>query len=221
MIQMSSINLYNFGETMKLDELIITIADKTNIPVNQSLLAESLGVTRQTISNRIKNESEVTVSELKRVEQFFNIDLFGNSGSEDADITYIDYYTDVFASCGSGSIVFSSEKTKLPIAVSMIEGYSKNKLYSMINASGNSMAPTIDNGDRLIVEHWNGSQIQDNKIYVFCYNNEFFVKRLSKNLDEIIIKSDNPEYRIRTISERNASDLILIGKIVATIKQLG
>ena len=218
---MSSINLYNFGETMKLDELIITIADKTNIPVNQSLLAESLGVTRQTISNRIKNESEVTVSELKRVEQFFNIDLFGNSGSEDADITYIDYYTDVFASCGSGSIVFSSEKTKLPIAVSMIEGYSKNKLYSMINASGNSMAPTIDNGDRLIVEHWNGSQIQDNKIYVFCYNNEFFVKRLSKNLDEIIIKSDNPEYRIRTISERNASDLILIGKIVATIKQLG
>ena len=218
---MSSINLYNFGETMKLDELIITIADKTNIPVNQSLLAESLGVTRQTISNRIKNDSEVTVSELKRVEQFFNIDLFGNSGSEDADITYIDYYTDVFASCGSGSIVFSSEKTKLPIAVSMIEGYSKNKLYSMINASGNSMAPTIDNGDRLIVEHWNGSQIQDNKIYVFCYNNEFFVKRLSKNLDEIIIKSDNPEYRIRTISERNASDLILIGKIVATIKQLG
>ena len=50
------------------------------------------------------------------------------------------------------------------------------------------MAPTIDNGDKLIVEHWNGTQIQDNKIYVFCFNNEFFVKRLSKNLDEIIIK---------------------------------
>ena len=116
--------------------------------------------------------------------------------------------------------VLSSEKTKLPIPISMISGYSKNKLYSMINASGNSMSPTIDNGDKLIVEHWNGNQIQDNKIYVFCFNNEFFVKRLSKNLDEIIIKSDNPEYRIRTINGKSAAELILIGKIVATVKQL-
>ena len=91
----------------------------------------------------------------------------------------------------------------------------------MINASGNSMSPTIDNGDKLIVEHWNGSQIQDNKIYVFCFNNEFFVKRLSKNLDEIIIKSDNPEYRVRTINGNTANELTLIGKIVGVIKALG
>ena len=186
--------------------------------VNQSMLADALGITRQTISNRIKNESEVTVSELKKVEEFFNVNMFGEVPD---DITYIDYYTDVFASCGEGSIVFSSEKTKLPISTSMISGYSKNKLYSMINATGNSMAPTIDNGDKLIVEHWSGNQIQDNKIYVFCYNGEFFVKRLSKNLDEIIIKSDNPEYRVRTIGGKSVMDLILIGKIVATIKQVG
>ena len=91
----------------------------------------------------------------------------------------------------------------------------------MINATGNSMSPTIENGDKLIVEHWNGSQIQDNKIYVFCFNNEFFVKRLSKNLDEIIIKSDNPEYRVRTISGTTMNDLKLIGKIVGVIKSLG
>ena len=133
---------------------------------------------------------------------------------------YIYYYNDVFASCGEGSIVFSSEKTKLPIATTLINGYSKHKLYSIINATGNSMSPTIDHGDKLIVEHWTGDQIQDNKIYVFCYNNEFFVKRLSKNIDEIIIKSDNPEYRTRTISGKNSSDLILIGKIVATVKAL-
>ena len=135
-------------------------------------------------------------------------------------MVYIDYYSDVFASCGSGSIIFSSEKTKLPVSVSMIHGYSKNKLYSMINATGNSMSPTIGNGDKLIVEHWTGDQIQDNKIYVFCYNSEFFVKRLSKNIDEIIIKSDNPEYRVRTIPAKSLNDLTLIGKIVAVIKNL-
>ena len=203
---------------MKLDELLSTLSKRVGIAVNQSMLADALGITRQTISNRIKNESEVTVSELKKVEEFFNISMFGEMPD---DITYIDYYTDVFASCGDGSIVFSSEKNKLPISTSMINGYSKNKLYSMINATGNSMAPTIDNGDKLIVEHWSGNQIQDNKIYVFCYNGEFFVKRLSKNLDEIIIKSDNPEYRVRTIGGKSIMDLILIGKIVATIKQVG
>ena len=202
---------------MKLDELIQLISNIAGITVNQSMLADSLGITRQTISNRIKTQSEVTVSEIRRVEEFFKISIFS---SVTDDIAYIDYYTDVFASCGNGSIVFSSEKTKLPIPLSMISGYSKNKLYSMINASGNSMSPTIDNGDKLIVEHWNGNQIQDNKIYVFCFNNEFFVKRLSKNLDEIIIKSDNPEYRIRTINGKSAAELILIGKIVATVKQL-
>lgn len=201
---------------MKLEELIALISNQTGITINQSMLAESLGITRQTVSNRIKNESEVTVSELKRIEDFFRISLFNTN----ENVAYIDYYNDVFASCGSGSIVFSSEKTKLPIPISMIKGYSKNKLYSMINATGNSMSPTIDNGDRLIVEHWNGNQIQDNKIYVFCFNNEFFVKRLSKNLDEIIIKSDNPEYRIRTISGKAIEDIVLIGKIVATLKQL-
>ena len=204
---------------MKIEELISLVSSKLGRSVNQSMLAESLGITRQTISNRIKNESEVTVSELNKAEEFFNIKLFGSVDSE-YEVAYIDYYSDVFASCGEGSIIFSSEKTKLPVSTSMINGYSRSKLYSMINATGNSMSPTIEHGDKLIVEHWNGDQIQDNKIYVFCYNNEFFVKRLSKNIDEIIIKSDNPEYRVRTISAKNMADLILIGKIVATIKSL-
>ena len=204
---------------MKIDELMSLISLRLGNPVNQSMLADSLGITRQTVSNRIKNESEITVSELQKAEKYFNIKLMDSLDSN-FEIAYIDYYSDIFASCGNGTIVFSSEKTKLPISTSMIRGYSKNKLYSIINAAGNSMSPTIDNGDKLIVEHWNGDQIQDNKIYVFCYNNEFFVKRLSKNIDEIIIKSDNPEYRVRTIPSKSISELILIGKIVATIKAL-
>ncbi len=204
---------------MKLDELIAIIAQKTGNYINQSMLADSLGITRQTVSNRIKNESQVTVSELKKIEEVFGITLF-NDKFGDEDVVNIDYYTDVFASCGNGNILYSEEKIKLPISTVLIGGFSRQKKYSMINASGNSMAPTIDNGDKLIVEHWNGEQIQDNKIYVFCFNNEFFVKRLSKNLDEIIIKSDNPEYRLRTINGTTVNDLILVGKIVGVIKKL-
>ncbi|MBE7710531.1 MAG: helix-turn-helix domain-containing protein [Cyanobacteria bacterium SIG31] len=206
---------------MRLEEVIQLISQKTGNYINQSALAESLGITRQTVSNRIKNESQITVSELKKIEEYFNISLLVENSDEKCEITEIDYYTDVFASCGNGSIIFSEGKIKLPIATMLIENFSKQKKYSIINATGNSMSPTIDNGDKLIVEHWNGSQIQDNKIYVFCFNNEFYVKRLSKNLDEIIIKSDNPEYRIRTINGSSSNELVLVGKIVGLIKALG
>lgn len=204
---------------MRLEELQTLIYQKTGNYVNQTMLAEALGITRQTVSNRIKNASEVTVSELKKIEEFFEITFFNEEISSE-NMVKIDYYTDVFASCGNGSIVFSEDKVKLSLSTVLINGFSKQKTYSMINASGDSMAPTIDNGDKLIVEHWNGNQIQDNKIYVFCFNNEFFVKRLSKNLDEIIIKSDNPEYRTRTISGLTVSELVLVGKIVGVIKSL-
>ena len=204
MIQMSSKKF--LGETMKLEELLSLIPQFTGNYINQSMLAESLGITRQTVSNRIKNESQVTVSELKKIEEYFNISLFNNSQENFADLVNVDYFTDVFASCGEGNIVFSEDKIKLPISTLLINGFSKQKKYSMINASGNSMSPTIENGD--------------NKIYVFCFNNDFFVKRLSKNLDEIIIKSDNPEYRIRTISGQTINDLILVGKIVGIIKSI-
>ena len=82
------------------------------------------------------------------------------------------------------------------------------------------MFPTINDGDKLLIEHWDNNQITDNKVYVFCYKSEIFVKRLSKNLDEIIIKSDNPNYSTRTVKGDDMNDITLIGQIVGIVREL-
>ena len=83
------------------------------------------------------------------------------------------------------------------------------------------MTPTINDKDRLIVEHFEyGSQIQDGCIYVFCYDNQIFVKRLYHNISEIIIKSDNPEFKTNYIQKEEMNNLNIIGQIAGLIRDL-
>ena len=205
---------------MKLKNLTTLLTRALGIPVNQSMLASSLGITRQTISNRIKNDSELTVSELARVEKYFNINITNQVKGLSSGDFLVDYYPEIFASCGSGAIVFSDTKELISLPQKFVSNFSNNKKYSIIHARGDSMSPLIDNEDKLLIEHIFDNQIIDNKIYVFCYKNEIYVKRLAKNLDEVIIKSDNSNYKTRIISGNDLSELKIIGLVVNLIKRV-
>lgn len=204
---------------MKITELLDLIAKRSDIPATQSLLAKGLGITRQTINNRIRNNSEVTMSELERIEEFLGVKLY-EACSENNDIIMVDYYPEVFASCGSGTITFSDEKIMVKLPKALFFNYSPSKQYSMIHAYGDSMTPFINNNDKLLIEHWTDNQIIDNKVYVFCYKSEIFVKRLSKNIDEILIKSDNPDYAQRTVSKDELNEINIIGQVVGILRNL-
>lgn len=205
---------------MKLKDVTAILTKAVGATVNQSMLANSLGITRQTISNRIKNDSELTVSELSKIERYFNVNITNQVRGLVASEVLIDYYPDVFASCGMGAVVFSDEKEVFSIPQKILNNYSKNKQYSMIHARGDSMAPYISDDDKLIIEHCEGEQVIDNRVYVFCYKQEFFVKRLAKNVDELIVKSDNLSYSTRIIKDEDLEDLQIIGKVVGVIKSI-
>ncbi len=204
---------------MKITELLDLVQNKISEGVNQSMIAKALGVTRQTISNRIRNNSEITISELEKIQDFFKVKLISDAPVSDG-MVQVDYYPEVFASCGNGTVTFSDEKELVEFHKSMLPDYSKSKKYSMICARGDSMSPYINSGDKLIIEHWENNQIIDNKVYVFSYKSEIFVKRLSKNLDEIIIKSDNPNYNIRVIKGEDMNDINIIGRVVSVLRSI-
>lgn len=152
------------------------------------------------------------------------IQSYGNlSNDKETEYINLDYYPQIFGSCGSGVFALSQEKQVINVPKSaFMFNYSENKTYSVINAWGDSMNPFICNKDKLIVEHLNGEQIKDNHVYVFCYKDEIYVKRLIKNIDEVIIKSDNtdPIYRPRVIEGKKLNDLYIIGEIVGLMRNL-
>ena len=209
---MSNIKDYNWLST--------TLQKLTNTKISQQTIANALSVRQSTIGSRATSGKEFNIEELIIIEDKFGLVRGVLSGIQTNDNCIdLDYFSDVWASCGTGAIVFEETSEKLSVPTSLIQNYSKSNKYSVINARGDSMQPFLQNHDKLIVEHWNGGQIIDNCIYVFRYANELFVKRLVKNITQIVIKSDNPLYEPIKITDKDP-DFEIIGQIVGLMRDL-
>lgn len=182
-------------------------------------LEEITGTSASALSNRYFNDGNIKDDEVEKIEQYYNISLSGNTND---DCVLIDYYPGVFGSCGGGAFVLSEQKELIQVPKKLFKTFSSVKKYSVITAVGESMQPYIQPKDKLIVEHWNGEQIKDNSVYVFCYRDEIFVKRLIKNIDEIVIKSDNPDpmYRPRYIEKDDINNVTIVGQIIGLMRDM-
>jgi phage repressor protein C with HTH and peptisase S24 domain len=178
-----------------------------------------IDTTANALSNRLSNDGYLKENEIKVIEEAFSVSLLPNDNKASDNCVDLDYFSDVWASCGTGAVVFEETSEKLSVPTSLIQNYSKTNRYSVINSRGDSMTPFIQDRDKLIVEHWNGGQIIDNCIYVFRYANELFVKRLVKNITQIVIKSDNPLYEPIKITDKD-QDFEVIGQIVGLMRDL-
>lgn len=201
-----------------------------SVPTQEELRA-ILNLKQSTISNRARRNGNIKPSEIELLNKYYNINLLeikkviAKNMKEEKNTVFpnsitIDYYPDVFGSCGKGNFVFAETTDLIDVPVKSIACYSEHKKYSVINASGDSMMPFIHHADKLIVEHWNGEQIIDNHIYVFRYLDNIFVKRLVQNIDQIIIKSDNKEYEPRCIKYENFENIQIIGQIVGLMREI-
>ena len=205
---------------MKHSELLKALQNLIGYEPKQTELGKILEVGYSTIGNRASRDSLYSIDELIKIERALAIPTGSLSGIQSNDNCIdLDYFSDVWASCGTGAVVFEETSEKLSVPISLIQNYSKANRYSVINSRGDSMTPFIQDRDKLIVEHWNGGQIIDNCIYVFRYANELFVKRLVKNITQIVIKSDNPLYEPIKITDKD-QDFEVIGQIVGLMRDL-
>ena len=205
---MSNIKDFNWVST--------TLQKLTNTRISQQTIATALNVRQSTIGSRATSGKEFTIDELIQIEQAMGLPMGSLSGVSSSDIS-IDYYPDVFGSCGEGCMVFNETSEKISVTKDVITNYSSSNKYSIISARGSSMSPVINDDDRLVIQHNVENQIIDDTVYLFRYNGELFIKRLVKNVDQIVCISENPRFQDRII-EPKEDNFSIIGKVVGLFR---
>lgn len=160
---------------MKLSEYKKKLEEKIKLVVSYGQLAEVLGMTRQYIS-KIKDD-ELDEKKLNILNSYFN------EMSTDNEIKFlkIPVFGNVTASMGYGISVYDENQTgvyeissKLAKDIGIVSGKTQ-----MIFASGDSMYPTIEGGDSLLIDT-SKKEVYDGRIYCVRIDGQLYAKRLQK-----------------------------------------
>ena len=126
----------------------------------------------------------------------------------------VDYFPDVIASCGNGTFEMSNNKIAYDVPATLFPASANNVKYSMCHAKGNSMYPRIWDGDFVICEHPEDLRIINGELYIFCYDDQIYLKRLTKNINQIVVESENPDFPTQYIEKEYMNDVHLIGHVI-------
>lgn len=85
----------------------------------------------------------------------------------------------------------------------------------LISVRGDSMAPTLEAGDVILVDSAH-VRVETNAIYAFVSDEQGLrVKRLQRRDDgSMVVKSDNPAYEPEVLSKRQAAGMVVTGRVV-------
>ncbi len=124
---------------------------------------------------------------------------------------------DVRAASGGGAIVHSEQIVDV---LAFRSDWIKHTLrlnpdnLALISAVGDSMTPTIKEGDLLLLDLTAG-HVQDNAIYALGVSGSLLVKRIQMlTSGGVRVISDNPAYPPEEIPARKAGELRFVGRVV-------
>lgn len=199
---------------MKYSELLPALQNLIGRKPSAKEISDILNFSSEKVYyTRAQRDSSFTFEEIDKIQEHYAVNLLGDAN----DNITLDFYPDVFGSCGTGCMVFSEAKEKFAVTKDIITNYSASNQYSIISARGSSMSPTINDDDRLVIQHNLNEQIIDDTVYLFRYNDELFIKRLVKNVDQIVCISENPRFQDRII-EPKGDNFSIIGKVVGLFR---
>ena len=198
-------------------------SEKANGRVFDKEIATALDITTVNFAT-IKKRNSIPFSNildfcaLKKIS--INWMLYGQDPSSLVDSTdkyWIKYFPTVSVSAGGGAYENEEDYEKLDLPdffVNIIGGKDNIKNIEAINVTGDSMEPTLNNGNIIFIDKTKKDVSKDG-IYAFVNENGLFVKRMQRRIDgSLDIISDNKEYPIQIAQK---TDINILGKVVSSI----
>lgn len=199
-------SLRSLAEKMELHFTFIDKIEKETAPISKTFIEKIILVypeektkltkeyLKEILPQTLQNEEPVKVM---NNENILNLPVYGK------------------VSAGRGYINFEAPSYFMPVTKG---NFSKNSFF--VEITGNSMNPTLEDGEFALVDPENTEYIK-NKIYVVTYNDEAYIKRLEfkEKLKVISLKSDNPEYDDIDISEDMQEYFKINGRVVEVISK--
>lgn len=202
----------------------------------QSVFASKIGIKRPaTISEYENDKMEPSITVLRNIAELGNVSLdwlitgkgpkekssqytypVDNPPASPDEYAYIPLYN-VQASAGGGSFV---DQEKVQTLLAFRKDWIHNELLVnpkeifLITVDGESMFPTLNPGDVVLVKKQNGLPVKDG-IYVVRLEDVILVKRLQRLPgNKLEVASDNQAYKSFTLNLTETDNFAVIGRVI-------
>lgn len=197
------------------------LCDTKNITITD--LCRKSGVPRSTLSDyksgRIKS---ISAEKLNKIATFFDVSvdyLLGNTGIKKEPLTQpvgelatVRVIASVKAGY-DGTAIEDCEDKMEAVPKALLKGYSNEECRIFV-AKGNSMYPTILDGDRLVVHVQ--PDVDNGDIAIVIYNgDEGTVKKVRRGKDFFEMIPINPEYQTKRIEGPDLDICRIFGKVIS------
>ena len=190
-------SLRGLAKKIDLHFTFIDKVEKGTAPISKNFIENVVAVYPEEREILKKEYLKETLPEIFQKEEAINLPVYGK------------------ASAGRGYLNMDSPDYYMPI---LRGNFSKKSFF--VEITGNSMEPTLEDGEFALVDPEN-TTYSKNKIYVVTYNDEGYIKRLEMKdkLKVITLKSDNPDYDDIDIPEEMQEYFQINGRVVEVISK--
>lgn len=192
--------------------------------MKQGELAEKAGISQGHISNMVQGTRGMPTPSLEKICDALGIsipDFFTCASPEEPEIVFVERVK-ARPRAGTGGLETDSEHNGFySFHKSFIERKrGKPEAMKIFEIAGDSMAPTLDDGD-LILVNLEDREVRTGRVYLLRIGEELMVKRLETRPGGILlIRSDNPSYEDIPVSLAEVDgDIEIHGRMVWSCRE--
>lgn len=192
-------------------ELIDDIAEKENLSLDWLLHGKNNSQNENITNNQTR---------LQKAKELLN----NIENNHKAAVVNVPFYEDIYASAGAGAYNETITPTNnLTFSTSFLKNMLNILDYTglhIITAVGDSMQPTILDGDKLFILPLKDHNINDGGVYVISTPFGVLVKRvyIFPVEEKIILHSDNPEVEDEILRDEILQKINIIGRVIGILR---